>query len=49
MLQTIKTVNVVGILYRARSGKNYSLSVSVKDDGFYHMHSTLDRENVSNR
>jgi hypothetical protein len=31
----------VGIHYRARSGKNYSLSVSVKDDGFYHMYSTL--------
>lgn len=31
----------VGIHYRARTGKNYSLSVSVKDDGFYHMYSTL--------
>ena len=31
----------VGIYHRARSGKNYSHSVSVKDDAFYHMYSTL--------
>lgn len=31
----------VGIHYRARSGKNYALSISVKDKGFYHLYSTL--------
>ena len=31
----------IGIHYRARHGKDYALSVSVKDAGFYHLYSTL--------
>lgn len=31
----------VGIHYRARYGKNYALSVSVKDAGFYYLYSAL--------
>ena len=31
----------IGIHYRARHGKDYSLSTSVQDAGFYHLYSTL--------
>ena len=31
----------IGILSRGRNGKNYGLSVSVKDPGFYLLYSTL--------
>jgi hypothetical protein len=31
----------IGIHSRGRNGKNYGLSVSVKDPGFYHLYSTL--------
>ena len=31
----------IGIHYRARRGKDYTLSVSVKDPGFYQLYSTL--------
>ena len=32
---------LVGIHYRARAEKDYALSVSVRDAGFYHLYSTL--------
>ena len=31
----------IGIHYRARHGKDYALSISVKDAGFYHLYSTV--------